>query len=76
MHTFLIVIQILMSLLLMVVVLMQPSKTQGFGNVITGNTDTFYSRNKVRTKESVLANITVFSAIVFAVVTIALNIVK
>lgn len=76
MHVFLIVIQILMAALLIAVVLMQPSKTQGFGNIITGNTETFYSKNKVKTKESVLANITVFAAIAFAVVTIALNIVK
>lgn len=76
MHVFLIVIQILMAALLIAVVLMQPSKTQGFGNIITGNTETFYAKNKVKTKESVLANITVFAAIAFAAVTIALNIVK
>ena len=76
MHVFLIVIQILMAALLITVVLMQPSKTQGFGNIITGNTETFYAKNKVKTKESVLANITVFAAIAFAAVTIALNIVK
>lgn len=76
MRIFLTVMQILMSALLVTVVLMQPSKTQGFGNIVTGNTETFYAKNKVKTKESVLASITVFAAIAFAVVTLALNLIK
>lgn len=76
MHTFLIGLQIILAILLIIFVMLQPSKTQGFGNIISGNTETFYSKNKTRTKESVLIKLTTVSAICFAAVTIALNVIK
>ncbi len=55
-------------------VALQPSKTSGLNNLISGTSETFYSRNKTKTKEAFLARLTIFSAIVFAISTILINI--
>lgn len=73
MHTFLVVAQIALSVIILVVVLLQPSKTQGFGGgFITGTADRFYSKNKGRTYEAALVRTTVVASILFAAVTLAL----
>lgn len=73
MHTFLLVAEIVLSAIIIVVVMLQPSKTQGFGGgFITGTADRFYSKNKSRTYEAALKRVTVVSAILFAAVTLAL----
>jgi len=59
----------------MTVVLMQPSKADGLKGFITGGSETFFSKNKSRTKEALLVKLTVVTAILFAITTIALNIV-
>jgi preprotein translocase subunit SecG len=76
MHNFLIVLQIIASIAIIVSVMMQPSKSNGLSGLIAGSSDTFYAKNKTKTFESVLARITVVSAISFAITTVMLNIVK
>lgn len=76
MRNFLIVMEFLLAVLLMIVVLMQPSKADGLKGFITGGTETFFSKNKSRTKEAMLSKLTVITAILFAVTTLALNIMK
>ena len=75
MKTFLIVAQVVIAVVLVASVLLQPSKTEGFGNVLSGSVDTFYSKNKPKTAETVLARVTIGSAVLFAAVAIALNLV-
>lgn len=55
-------------------VALQPSKTSGLNNLISGTSETFYSRNKTKTKEAFLIRLTIFSAIIFAITTILINI--
>lgn len=74
MRTALIILQVLISIVVIISVLLQPSKTDGF-NFAGGGIDTFFAKNKTRTREAVLARITVISAIAFAIVTIALSLV-
>lgn len=76
MHNFLIVLEILTAIFLVTVIMLQPSKTGGFGNIVTGNSETFFSKNKTRTKESLLVKLTVVASILFAAVIVALNIIK
>jgi preprotein translocase subunit SecG len=76
MRTFLLILEILVAIVLAGSVLLQPSKADGLKGFIGGSTETFYSKNKSRTREAMLAKVTVISAIAFALVTIALNIVK
>ncbi|OPJ57579.1 preprotein translocase subunit SecG [Clostridium oryzae] len=76
MHTFLLVLEILFSIAIIVVVLMQPSKADGLKALMSGNSDTFFSKNKARTKEVMLARTTVILAVVLAVVTMLLDLIK
>jgi preprotein translocase subunit SecG len=77
MHTGLVVAQILISIIMVVSIMLQPSKADGLSGFITGGTtETFYSKNKSRTKEALLAKITVVSAVLFAVITLSLNLIK
>ncbi|GAA0114821.1 MULTISPECIES: preprotein translocase subunit SecG [Clostridium] len=73
MKTALTVIQILSAVLLMIVILLQPSKGNGLQGLVTGSSDTFYSKNKTKTKESFLIKLTVFFAIVFVGSVILIN---
>ncbi|MDD5795167.1 preprotein translocase subunit SecG [Clostridium sp. HCP1S3_B4] len=77
MRTALLVVEIIIGLVVIVSVLMQPSKSDALSGLIQGsNNDSFYSKNKSRTKEVMLERLTVISMILFAVVAIALNLVK
>ena len=73
MKTALTVIHILSAVLLMIVILLQPSKGNGLQGLVTGSSDTFYSKNKTKTKESFLIKLTVFFAIVFVGSVILIN---
>ncbi|SFA96904.1 preprotein translocase subunit SecG [Clostridium frigidicarnis] len=75
-NTFLSVAEVVLALLLIVVVLMQPSKADGLKGFVTGSTETFFSKNKSRTKEALLSKTTVALAVLFAANTIALNLIK
>ena len=75
-NTFLMVSEFVLAIMLIVVVLMQPSKADGLKGLITGGTETFFSKNKSRTKEALLSKATVILALLFALNTVAMNIVK
>lgn len=73
----LIVVLVFISIALIISVLMQPSKSNGLSGFIGGGTaDTYYSKNKAKTYEAIMARITVITAILFALDVIALNLVK
>jgi preprotein translocase subunit SecG len=62
---------------LIAVVLVQPGKTNGLSGFISGGTtESFYSRNKSRTSEAMLSRLTVFLAIIFAVLCVVQNLIK
>ena len=71
------VFQVIVSLILIVVVLMQPGKTNGFQGIMSsgGASTSFYSKNKSRTTEARLVRITIVCAILFAVLSMAHNLV-
>lgn len=72
-HTFLIVLQIILAVIIIISVMLQPSKSDGFNLVSNSGNNSFYSKNKSRTQEAFLKRVTIFSSIGFAIVTIALN---
>lgn len=76
MHSFLVVLQVITSIVIIVTVMMQPSKSNGLSGLIAGSSDTFFAKNKTKTAESVLARITAVSAVFFIVITVMLNLVK
>lgn len=70
----LLVLEFILAILLIVVVLMQPSKQDGLRGFIGGGAqDTFFSKNKGRTSEVMLSKATVILAVLFALNTIAIN---
>lgn len=65
MSTFLIVLLILSSILLIVSILMSPPKTQGMGGAISGGAETLFGRKKAKGFYALLEKITIGSAVVF-----------
>ena len=77
MRTLLVIIQTIVGLVLIGVVLAQPSKTNGLSGLVSGGGgDTFYSKNKSRTSEALLSKITVVFSIIFAALCIVQNLIK
>lgn len=65
------ILLIFASLAIIVIVLMQKSREGGLSGAITGGSDTFFGKNKSRTKEAILARVTKYVAIVFFVLCFA-----
>ncbi len=62
---------ILSAVVIIVTVMLQQSKQQGLSGAIAGGADTFFEKNKGRTKEAFLSKITKIVAGVFFVVALA-----
>ena len=71
--TILMVIFILISIGLTVIVLIQEGKSAGLGT-ISGAADTYWGRNKGRSREGMLVKITRVLVILFLVIAAVLNI--
>ena len=69
-------IEIVLGLIVIVSVLMQKSKADALSGLIQGSkSETFFTKNKSKTKEAMLAKVTIVSMLLFAVNTIALNLI-
>lgn len=69
-------IEIVLGLIVIVSVLMQKSKADALSGLIQGSkNETFFSKNKGRTKDALLAKVTMISMLLFAINTVVLNIV-
>ncbi|PRR84574.1 preprotein translocase subunit SecG [Clostridium vincentii] len=73
----LLVIEVILGLSVIVSVLMQPSKSDALSGLVQGSSssDSFYSKNKSKTKEVMLARVTVVSMLLFAGIAIGLNLI-
>lgn len=71
--TVLMVIFILVSIILTVIVLMQEGKSAGLGT-ISGAADTYWGKNKGRSREGVLVKVTRVLVALFLVIAAVLNI--
>jgi preprotein translocase subunit SecG len=77
MQNILLVFEVLLGLGVILTIYMQPSKADALSGLIQGSTrDTFFSKNKSRTKEVVLVRLTVLFMALFAINTIVLNLIK
>jgi preprotein translocase subunit SecG len=76
MNNFLLVLEVILGLVIIISVLLQPSKTDALSGLIQGSkTETFFSKNKARTKEAMLLKVTIIAMTLFVVNTIALNLI-
>lgn len=77
MKNFLLIAEVILAITIIVSILMQPSKADALSGLVQGSkNETFFQKNKGKTKEAMLAKVTLVSAGLFAIVTIALNMVK
>lgn len=72
-RTVLSVIQVLLSITLIVVVMLQSGKSAGLSGALSGGADTFLSKNKSKTLDARLAKMTTWVAILFMILTITLS---
>ncbi|WP_315067882.1 preprotein translocase subunit SecG [uncultured Clostridium sp.] len=77
MQNILLAIEVLLGVGLIITVYMQPSKADALSGLIQGaSSDTFFSKNKSRTKEAILIKLTYIFMLLFAVNTVVLNLIK
>jgi len=76
METALTVLEAILGIVIVIAILMQPSKSDALSGLVQGSSnETFYSKNKSRTKEVRLERITMLGMTVFAVIALILNII-
>ena len=69
------VVQVLLSLALVAIVMLQSGKSAGLSGAIAGAADTFLSKNKAKSLDAKLAKMTKWVAIAFILVTLALSLI-
>ena len=69
------VLQVILSLALIAVVMLQSGKSAGLSGAIAGGAETFLSKNKAKSLDAKLAKMTKWVAIAFIVLTLALSII-
>jgi preprotein translocase subunit SecG len=76
MESVLIVVEFILAIIMIALVLMQQSKSDGLKGLTGGGSqESFFSKNRGRTGEELLKKLTVVVAILFAINTIAMNMV-
>jgi preprotein translocase subunit SecG len=65
-------IQLICSLVLVGIIILQPGKSAGLSGAISGGAETFFGKNKGRTIEAKLEKATSFVAVAFVVLTLIL----
>lgn len=72
----LLVLEVILGVAIIVSVLLQPSKADALSGLIQGGkSETFFSKNKARTKEVMLMKLTAALAVLFAINTVVLNLI-
>ena len=69
------IIQLIACLFLIAVVLLQSGKRSGLSGAIAGGADTFMTKTKAKSLDAKLAKWTKWVALVFAVLTLVLNLI-
>jgi preprotein translocase subunit SecG len=67
------IIYILICIVLTVIVLKQEGKSEGLSGALTGVSDSYWSKNKGRSKEGLLDNTTKILGVLFIVLSVVLN---
>jgi preprotein translocase subunit SecG len=69
----LMIVYIIVCVALTVIVLMQEGKQAGLTGAISGGSDTYWGRNKGRSREGVLEKATTVLAVLFILISLVLN---
>ncbi|MBP3037942.1 preprotein translocase subunit SecG [Bacillaceae bacterium Marseille-Q3522] len=73
MHTFLLVLLVIVSVALITVVLLQPGKSAGLSGAISGGAEQLFGKQKARGLELILHRVTIVLAVLFFVLAIAVS---
>lgn len=76
MEIFVTILEVIASIALIVVVLLQSGKEAGLSGALSGNTDTYLSKSKKNSLEQVLASSTKWIALAWIVLTLVLSLVS
>lgn len=69
------VLEVIASVALIVIVLLQSGKESGLSGAITGNTDTYLNRNKRAGLDKMLASATKWVALAWILLTLSLSLI-
>ena len=72
----LLILEIIASVLLILVVLLQSGKESGLGSTISGNSESYMNKSKKGNMDKMLASATTWIALVWVGITLALGLVK
>ena len=67
------IVQLIASVFLIAVVLLQSGKSSGLSGAVAGGAETFFSKGKSKTLDATLAKMTKWVALVFVILTMVLN---
>ena len=74
-QTILTVVHIVLTIAVIVVVMLQDNKEAGLsGAIVGGQTESFFGKNKSRTKEGLLSRLTIYLSALFVISSIVLAI--
>lgn len=73
--TVLVVLEVIASIVLIAVVLFQSGKEAGLSGALSGNSETYLAKNKKASMDKMLSSATKWVALVWVLLTLALNIV-
>lgn len=73
MKTALVIILLIISVILAIVVMMQEGKEGGLTSAVSGTSETYWSKNKGKSKEAVLKKITAFLGVLYMVIALLLS---
>ena len=66
------IVQVILCLAVIAIIMLQSGKSAGLSGAISGAADTFLSKNKAKSVDAKLANMTKWVAILWVVLTVAL----
>ncbi len=69
------ILQVLAGLFMTAVVLLQSGRRAGLSGAISGGAETFFGKNKARSLDAKLSRATTYVAIIFVILTLALNLI-
>ncbi len=72
MHTALMIILLIASIILIISILLQESKSDGLSGSIAGGAEQLFGKRKSRGYDAILARITTVSAVVYIIVSLAI----
>lgn len=67
------IVQLIASIFLIAVVLLQSGKSSGLSGAVAGGAETFFSKGKSKTLDATLAKMTKWVALGFVILTLVLN---